>query len=118
MSAIARKHRAPNGAHAHKLVAIHAQELAYILFNELAQDNRLFEAMKKRWPRATTTKALERAFMLSVWPRCIGASRATMAGMLNLAIDPDVKEAISEALILDRTLRKGRINPSQIIGSM
>lgn len=105
------------GAHCHKLLASVAVNCAAELYETLMADNMLYDAWKKQHPGASS-KTLARIFVSKNWGRCLGIARATLARLLESpTISPEYKETIMEALVLDGTLMKGRVDPAEIIGT-
>lgn len=96
-----------SGAHCHILVAKTAQDLTRELFDAVMQDNKIYEEWKGKHPGASK-KGLEEAFVKKYWGQAIEGARATLAHMLTLPLDEVLKEEIADALILDKTLMKGR----------
>lgn len=116
---IARKHqKSKSGAHAHVLVAQTARDLCLASYENIVFNNALYDAWKKQNPQCTTTKELELAFVAKYVESYIDVARATLAHMLTLPGDEGLKETISDALILDKTLAKGRLNKTAIVGSI
>lgn len=103
--------------HAHRTVAEQANELCNVLYDELMSNNTLRNAWRAQHP-GMAERGLRRAFLRRNIAKCLPAARATLAGMLTLPIDEDLKESILEALILDKTLVAGRAKPAEIIGQM
>lgn len=86
------------GAHAHKLVAKTAQEMAQEVYEKNAgRSNEFYE----KYPD------LE-AYVKECWPLYLEAARTTLAQLLSTNMDENLKEEIYEALIRDATLRRGR----------
>lgn len=102
-----RKKGATPQAHCHRLVAFEAMALAHVLFDRLMRDDRLYAAWKAQNEGATLPQ-LEELFVARTWPSCIEVARATLAAMLATPLDPEAKELIYEALVLDKGLVRGR----------
>lgn len=97
------------GAHAHRIVAEAAKGLAGELYDVLMHNDKLFAEWKRQHPHlASNSKALERAFIKRNWGRCLEGARTTLALMLSRPGNEELKDQISEALILDAGLVKGR----------
>ena len=101
--------------HCHKMIRAVAQEAAGELYELLMSDNALYEEWKKQNP-GLTAKQLSSRFITTRWGVCIPFARATLTLMLTKPIDDRVKESIMEALTLDATLIRGRVEKSQIVG--
>lgn len=101
-------------SHVHKQVAEVAKALCGDLYERIMGDNVYFDAWKKQNEGCTSIE-LERRFIAKNWPRCIPTARATMALMLRGPYDDAMKAQISEALILDATLMRGRANPRIVL---
>jgi hypothetical protein len=86
------------GAHAHKLVAKTAQEMAQEIYEKNAGKSNDFYA---QYPDA-------QAYISSCWPLYLDAARATLAQLLTTNLDESLKSEIHDALIRDATLRRGR----------
>lgn len=86
------------GAHAHKLVAQTAMEMAQEVYETWA--SRSDEFYKEHRDRET--------YVRQAWPLYLDAARTTLAKLLATNIEESLKEQIHEALIRDATLRRGR----------
>ncbi len=97
-------------AHCHFLIKETAQGICHELFDQLMQDDMLFGLWKKRNP-GLTTKQLEAKFVAKMWgkPEALQGARATLATMLNHPIDDVLKNQILDALVLDNSLKFGRV---------
>lgn len=85
------------GAHAHKLVAKTAMEMAEEIYERNAANNEFYA----RYP--------DRAdYVSKCWPLYLDAARATLAQLLSSNMDEELKSQIHDALIKDATLRRGR----------
>jgi hypothetical protein len=105
------------GAHCHKLLASVAVNCAAELYENLMSDNVLYKAWKDQNPGLTSNQ-LARKFISKNWGQCLGIARATLARLLESpTISVEYKETIMEALVLDASLMKGRVDPAQIIGT-
>lgn len=104
-----------NGAHCHILIAKTAQEMTRELYAAVMQDDKLYSQWKKMHPDANSKK-LEEEFVKKYWGKAVEGARGLLAHMLNNPMDEVLKNEISEALILDNTLIKGRKNPTYIMG--
>jgi hypothetical protein len=86
------------GAHAHKLVAKTAMEMAQEVYEKNAgRSNAFYEKYPDR-----------EAYVTSCWALYLDAARATLAQLLSTNIEETLKEQIHEALIKDASLRRGR----------
>lgn len=86
------------GAHAHKLVAKTAKEMAEEVYEQNAgRSNDFYE----KYPDMS-------AYVAECWPLYLDAARATLAQLLTTNMEESLKEQIHEALIKDATLRRGR----------
>ena len=86
------------GAHAHKLVAKTAQEMAHEVYEKNAGRSNDFYA---KYPDRD-------AYVKECWPLYLDAARATLAQLLTTNMEDNLKDQIHEALIKDATLRRGR----------
>jgi hypothetical protein len=86
------------GAHAHKMVAKTAQEMAEAVYEKNAGRSNEFYA---KYPDM-------KAYVAECWPLYLESARTTLAQLLTTNIDESLKEQIHEALIKDATLRRGR----------
>lgn len=86
------------GAHAHKLVAKTAMEMAQEIYEKNASRSDEFYA---KYPD-------REAYVSSCWALYLDAARATLAQLLTTNMEESLKEEIHEALIRDATLRRGR----------
>lgn len=96
-----------SGAHCHKLVAETAKALTHELYDRLMGDNRVFAQWKKDH-EGMNARQLEDEFVRMNWGKSIPVARTTLALILRGPLDSHLKEQISEALILDNTLVRGR----------
>jgi len=86
------------GAHAHKLVAKTAQEMAQEIYEtQASRSNEFYEQYPDR-----------EEYVAKCWPLYLDAARATLAQLLASNMDGTLKSEIHEALIRDATLRRGR----------
>lgn len=97
-----------SGAHCHKMIAQVAQDMTRVLYGALMENNDLYAKWKEKHPGASS-KGLEDSFVKQYWGEAIEGARATMAHMLHIPGNEHLKEAISDALILDAQLVKGRV---------
>jgi len=104
-----------SAAHVHKLVAKTAKGIAEDLYETLMQNNELYTAWKLQH-KGLGDKQLRVAFVKKNLSRCLEPARTTLTLMLRGTLDESLKETISEALILDAQLVRGRQNGSTIIG--
>jgi hypothetical protein len=86
------------GAHAHKLVAKTAMEMAQEVYEKNAgRSNEFYEKYPDR-----------EAYVSSCWALYLDAARATLTQLLTTNMDESLKDQIHEALVRDATLRRGR----------
>jgi len=90
------------GCHAHKLVAKTAQEMAAAVYERCAQNNEWF-----------AENPSQDRYVADAWPLFIEQARSTLAQLLRTTMDEGLKKEIYDALILDGSLRRGRINKLQ-----
>lgn len=110
-------------SHCHKYIAKVAKDLARASYQQLMEENFLYEAWKKKNPELVgNPKHLEQAFVNRKWGMFIEAARATLVGLLsqpnNPNIDEKVKDEIMEILALDSSLIRGRVNPAVLAGQV
>ena len=105
-----------SGAHCHKLIRQTAQEMAHECYSELMRRNDWYQGWKALHPECNS-KQLEDRWVAKKWGEFVEGARAILAEMLRKPIDEDLKFSIYEALCLDRTLIKGRVNKQMIINS-
>lgn len=86
------------GAHAHKLVAQTAKEMAQEVYEKNAGRSNDFY---KEYPDLN-------GYVENCWALYLDAARATLAQLLTTNLDESLKEQIHEALVRDATLRRGR----------
>lgn len=104
-------------AHAHKLVAQTATQMAHEVYDELMRRNDWYALWKEGHPGASA-KGLEELWVRRHWGDFVEGARATLAAALAGPLPEHLKEEISEALILDNTLIRGRANPSKVLGQI
>ena len=93
--------------HVHKMVADTARAMCHEVYDALMQRNEWCDLWKRQNP-GLPPKALEEVFIERNWGKCVPGARATLTGMLSGPYDQALKESIYDALILDRTLIRGR----------
>jgi len=86
------------GAHAHKLVAKTAMEMAQEVYEKNASRS---DDFYKKYPD-------REEYVSSCWALYLDAARATLAQLLTTNMEENLKEEIHEALVKDATLRRGR----------
>jgi hypothetical protein len=86
------------GAHAHRLVAKTAMEMAQEVYEKNAGKSNDFYA---KYPDRL-------AYVKECWALYLDAARTTLAQLLSTNIDDVLKDQIHDALIKDATLRRGR----------
>jgi hypothetical protein len=110
--------RGQSSAHCHKMVAEVAKAAAAEHYELLmSASNAVYKAWLAAHP-GMRAKALQDAFVARFWGDCIPVARATMAAMLRGPLDERAKAGILEALVLDASLIKGRVNPMQVVGQL
>lgn len=82
--------------------------MAHELYDTMMSDDKWYRMWKFRNP-GLVGKALEQAFVDKNLPIMLPQARATLAKMLRDSSDPKTQEAIYEALTLDATLIRGRV---------
>jgi hypothetical protein len=109
------------GAHVHLLIAKTAQDLCRADFDRLMSHpklgNEAFRGFRRYFPEGTPTKTLEVEFVKRMWPIYIDPARTTLTALLTTLSNDVLKNEISEALILDSTLKRGRLAPDQFLAS-
>lgn len=86
------------GAHAHKLVAKTAMEMAQEAYEKNAgRSNDFYE----KYPDME-------AYVSSCWALYLDAARTTLTQLLTTNMDENLKDEIYQALVKDATLRRGR----------
>lgn len=85
-----------------------AYDAAHAMYASLMGANNELYAEWKRQNPDCGDKELERRFVARNWVKCLPFARATLAQLLTKSIDDAQKEAIMEALVLDRSLMLGR----------
>lgn len=101
------KRKDPAGAHCHILVAKTAQGMARECYDSFMQANPQYAAWRDANP-GMSGEALESRWVATRWGMFVEPARATLAEMLRQPIDEGLKKQISEALILDAQLIRGR----------
>lgn len=96
-------------SHAHKLVLETAVGMCHELYDTMMHDDHWYRYWKSANPGLNGVQ-LEKAFVKKNLDRLLPQARATMAGMLRTSNDESLKETIYEALVLDATLVRGRMN--------
>lgn len=103
-------------AHAHYQVVEVAKGLAGALYERVMQsDNSDYSDWKELNPDCNA-KELELRFITLFYPKLLGEARATMAKMLATPISETLKDQIVEALILDKSLMRGRAAMPTLLG--
>ena len=101
------KKKASGGANCHILVAKTAQAMARECYDSFMQSNPQYAAWREANP-GLSGEALEARWIVTRWGLFVEPARATLAEMLRQPIDEALKKQISEALILDAQLIRGR----------
>lgn len=94
--------------HVHKMIRATAIEMAGSLYDDLMSQNPGLYAMWKASCPNLTPRRLEAMWIELMWPKLIDKARATLANMLATNINEELKSQISDALIADNQLRRGR----------
>lgn len=94
-------------AHAHRQVARTAKALAAEMYDKFMHDDALAAAWRAKNPGATP-RELELRFVRRNLAKCLPVARAIMAQILVTSSDDALKRSIHEALVLDRSLIRGR----------
>lgn len=102
-------------AHCHELIRETAVEMAHTTYAELMRRNEWYDLHKKQFP-GLNAKALENRWVSMHWGQHVEGARAVLASMLSDPLPDDLKDRISDALILDKALVRGRVTPSEVIG--
>lgn len=95
-------------SHAHWMVRDTAVAMAHELYDTMMSDDKWYRMWKFQNP-GLTAKALEQAFVDKNLGILLPQARATLAKMLRTSTDTKTQEAIYEALTLDATLVRGRM---------
>lgn len=93
--------------HAHFLVAETAEKIAHAQFEQVMKDNKIFNRWKRLCPDLTTEE-LEKRWVKMAVPGLLEQARHTLADLLSTNLADDLKATISDALIKDNSLRRGR----------
>ena len=104
-------------AHCHHMVRDTAVAMAHECYDALMQRNDWYKAHREAHPGANS-RGLERVWVNAHWGDFVEGARAVLAQSLRSPLPEPLKEQIAEALMLDNTLVRGRIAPSEIIGKV
>lgn len=105
-----------SSAHVHILIAKTAQDLARANFDHLcSHSNTAFAGFRAYFPEGTPLARVEEEFVRRMWKHHIDAARDTLVALLSQPLPDVLKNEISEALIQDRSLIRGRRSPTQIL---
>lgn len=105
-------------SHAHKLVARTARESAAELYEIVMSANDVRAEWKRQNPGASERVLLSR-FVEKNWVKCIPLARTALGLLLRQdSISEGQKEEIVEALALDTTLQRGRVEPATVLGRL
>lgn len=96
-------------SHVHWMVRDTAVAMAHELYDTMMLDNSWYKHWKDTHSPHYTAKRLEEAFVNKNLAQLIPQARAVLAKMLRDSSDPKVQESIYEALTLDATLIRGRV---------
>lgn len=94
--------------HTHWRVKETAVAMAHELYDHLMMSNVFYTAWKIRNP-GMDAKQLEEEFVAKNLARLLPQARATLTQMLTTCQDDDLREEIYNALLLDATLVRGRV---------
>lgn len=94
--------------HVHKMIRATAIEMAGKLYDDLMSQNPGLYAMWKRSCPDLTPVRCEAMWIELMWPKLIDKARATLAQLLTTNLNEELKNQISDALIADNQLRRGR----------
>ena len=99
-------------AHVHPMIAEAALEIIMVEFDNLMHDDHWWKMWKIECD-STNMKVLETKWLEKHWLKGVEAARTHLARMLDPAVSPSLDETqrscIHEALILDASLRMGRV---------
>lgn len=104
-------------AHCHKKIRTVAQELCGATYDTLMENNEVYSRWKAGNPDCKNGVELRERFIRKNWGRFVEGARTTLGLLLRSAIDDKAKEEIVEILALDQTLRRGRQQPTVLLGS-
>lgn len=107
----------PPQVHAHKRIAETANALCNELYDIVMSNNQVYAEWRRQHPGASE-KGLRMAFLKANINRCVEPARATLAGMLALPYDEELKIEIHEALVLDSELKAGRAAGLRVVGKL
>lgn len=93
--------------HAHFLVAETAEKIAHEMYEEIMKDNKIYNRFKRMCPDLTPEELQKRWVKVAV-PQLLEQARHTLADLLTTNLADDLKNTISDALIKDNSLRRGR----------
>lgn len=96
-------------AHAHKMVAETAKQMAGALYEKVMKSNVAYSEWLELNSDITDARELELRFIKLMIPKLLGEARANLASLLRTPISAELKDSIHEALVLDNTLRRGRV---------
>lgn len=99
---------------AHRLVLKTAQDMAFELYEEvMSGSNEMYEGWKELVDNGKlTTKQAERMFVALIAPKLLEPARAILAHMLGDPQFAHLHADIYDSILLDNTVRVGRIAPS------
>ncbi len=103
-----------NAAACHQDVRTVAVAMAHEAYAALMQKNEWYRALRDANP-GVSSEWLEKGWVNEHWPTFINGARATMAAMLAGPSPEPLKEQITEALILDKTLMRQRESGARIM---
>jgi hypothetical protein len=91
------------GMHCHRMIKDVAVEIANAMYDKLCVNNNFYAKYPDR-----------EKYVDASWHLFVLEARATLAKLLARPIDESLKESITEALIRDNTLQRGRQNMVQV----
>lgn len=96
------------GQHCHALIRATAIEMAGELYDLMMKNNQQYAEWKRMHPDLSLVQ-LEIRFIELKWPELIEDARATLAQMLGMPGNEELKETIFDALCKDEPLRRARL---------
>jgi len=108
---------APNGTACHKMVRDVAVAMAHECYGALMARNDWYTLWKCENPGMNSDR-LEKHWVNIHWGDFIEGARTTMAESLRQPMPDVLREQIADALILDKTLTRGRLSGLELMGAM
>lgn len=103
-----------SAAHCHKLIGETALAMTLSLYEEMMRRDEWYASWKKSHP-GLGERGLANAFVKKNVGKMVEGARATLAEMLAGNAPETAKDQIAEALILDKSLQRGRLSGQQMI---